>query len=108
MKIFGFFGTQITNFTATNQLFLNNRQINFWRFAVVYTFPTEIGMSALNFIINQPPSRGSCTINPQNGTTTTLFTVSCSDWFDSDGIKDYSLYGKSILSRDQFNRFFCF
>jgi hypothetical protein len=49
----------------------------------------------MNFIINQPPSNGSCSINPLNGTTTTLFTISCPNWFDEDGVKDYSLYGIS-------------
>ena len=89
-----FFGAQTTNFTATNQLFLDNPQINFWRFEVVYTFPSETSTSALNFVINQPPANGSCTIDPQNGTTTTLFTISCPDWFDTDGVKDYFLYGR--------------
>lgn len=94
-----FFGRQTPNFTASNQLFLNNPQINLWRFEVVYTFSTETSTSALNFIINQPPYNGSCVINPSNGTTTTLFTVSCPDWFDLDGIKDYTLYAwKSHIS----------
>lgn len=88
-----FFGIQTTNFTATTQLFLDNPQINLWRFEVVYTFLHEISTSALNFIINQPPFNGSCTISPQNGTTTTSFTISCPNWYDSDEIKDYSLYG---------------
>jgi hypothetical protein len=89
-----FFGAQTTNFTATSQLFLDNPQINLWQFEVVYTFPSETGVSALNFIINPPPSNGSCSINFRNGTIATLFTVSCPNWFDSDGIKDYSLYSK--------------
>ena len=45
-------------------------------------------------MINQPPRNGSCSIAPSNGTTSTLFTVLCPDWFDEDGIKDYSVYGK--------------
>jgi hypothetical protein len=47
----------------------------------------------LNFIINQPPENGSCSINPLNGTTSTLFTISCPNWQDQDGIKDYSFDG---------------
>ena len=43
-------------------------------------------------MINSPPRNGSCSISPSNGTTLTLFSVSCPDWFDEDGIKDYSLY----------------
>lgn len=95
-----FFGIPTTNFTATNQLFLSNPQISLWRFEVVYTFPAESSTSALNFIINQAPSNGSCLIDPPSGTTTTLFTVSCPDWFDADGINDYSLYGKTIPGRE--------
>ncbi|CAF1380176.1 unnamed protein product, partial [Rotaria sordida] len=87
-----FFGINTTNFTAINNLFLDNPQINLWRFEVVYTFLSETSTSALNFIINQSPYNGTCSINPMNGTTTTLFTVLCPDWFDEDGIKDYSLY----------------
>jgi hypothetical protein len=86
-----------SNFTAINTLFLQNDHINYWRFEVVYTFLNEISSSALNFIINQPPDNGSCTINPQNGTTSTLFTINCTDWLDEDGIKDFSFYRKNIL-----------
>ncbi|CAF2697542.1 unnamed protein product [Rotaria sp. Silwood2] len=87
-----FFGRNTTNFTATNKLFLENSQIKLWRFEVIYALTSEISTSALNFAINQPPYNGSCSINPLNGTTSTLFTISCPDWFDEDGIKDYSLY----------------
>lgn len=61
---------------------------------MIYTFASEISSSALNFLINQSPANGSCTINPHNGTTTTLFSISCPDWFDQDGIKDYSIYSR--------------
>jgi hypothetical protein len=88
-----FQGTNTSNFTAINQLFLANPQIIYWRFEVVYSFASEISSSALNFVINQPPQNGSCSITPSNGTTTTLFTISCPNWFDTDGIKDYSLFG---------------
>ncbi|CAF0990631.1 unnamed protein product [Adineta steineri] len=65
---------------------------NLWRFEVVYTFLSAISTSALNFIINQPPANGSCSIDPLGGTITTLFTIECPDWYDVDGIQDYSLY----------------
>ena len=87
-----FFGTDTSNFTATNQLFLENNQYKFWRFEVIYSFRLETSISALNFVINQPPYNGSCFISPHNGTTSTSFSISCPDWFDEDGIKDYSLY----------------
>ena len=87
-----FFGNRSSNFTVINQLFLQNPTIQFWKFEVVYSFPSETSTSALNFVINQPPVNGSCSISPLNGTITTLFTISCPNWFDEDGIKDYSLY----------------
>ncbi|CAF5126968.1 unnamed protein product, partial [Rotaria sp. Silwood1] len=86
-----FFGSNTSNFTATNKLFRDNPQINLWRFEVVYTFSFETSSSALNFVINQSPYNGSCSIDPRNGTTSTLFTVSCPNWFDEDGIKDYAV-----------------
>lgn len=64
----------------------------YWRFEVQYTFPSEQAVSSINFKINQPPSNGICSINPRSGTINTLFTISCSNWFDDDGIKDYSVY----------------
>lgn len=85
-------GGNTTNYTAINQLFLENPSQNLWRFEVVYQFATENSSSSLNFIINTPPSNGSCEINPSNGTTNTLFNISCSNWFDDDTIKDYLLY----------------
>ena len=91
-----FLGIQTSNFTATNQLFTENPTINYWRFEVVYTFVSENSSSALNFVINQSPENGSCSINPLNGTSMTLFTISCSNWSDADGIKDYSLYSIQI------------
>jgi len=87
-----FFGRTTSNFTATNQLFLSNPSIQRWKFEVIYSFPTESSASALNFIINQPPQNGSCSISPLNGTTNTVFTISCPNWFDEDGIKDYSTH----------------
>ena len=86
-------GRHTTNFTAINELFLANSHIDFWRLEVIYTFPSVQSSSALNFVINQSPRNGSCSISPLNGTTTTLFSVSCPHWFDEDGIKDYALYG---------------
>jgi hypothetical protein len=100
-----FSGGTTTNFTSTNQLFLSNSQMNLWRFEVVYKFLLATSSSALNFIINPPPFNGSCSINPQNGTTSSLFTISCPNWFDQDGIKDYSLYSMLIFSKT-LNHFF--
>lgn len=97
-------GSNTTNFTSTNNIFLTNPSIKYWRFEVIYSLSTEISSSALDFLINQPPQNGNCSISPLNGTTSTLFTVSCSNWIDTDGIKDYSVYSMfDSFFRDSLN-----
>jgi len=71
---------------------MNNPQIKYWKFEVIYTFETANSSSSIHFYRNEPPSNGSCSITPLNGTTNTSFTVLCSDWLDDDGIKDYSIH----------------
>jgi hypothetical protein len=85
-------GRTTSNFTATNQLFLNNPEETRWRFEVVYTFENETGLSALDFKINPKPSNVNCSIDPNNGTTDTVFMIKCPEWSMKDHIKDYSLY----------------
>jgi hypothetical protein len=92
-----FFGSNTTNFTSTKDLFLTYPSIEYWCFEVTYSFPTETSSSALNFIINQPPQNGSCSISPLNGTTSTLFYISCPNWVAQDEIQDYSFYGISTM-----------
>ena len=91
-----YLGSNTSNFTATNQLFLAHPTIAYWQFEVVYTLPSERSSSALSFVINQPPRNGSCTVASLNGTTSTSFTLTCSRWQDEDGIKDYSIYSRSL------------
>ncbi|CAF1090184.1 unnamed protein product [Adineta ricciae] len=87
-----FYGRNTSNFTASKDLFSRNSQFNLWRFEVIYGLLPAISSSALDFTINQPPSNGSCSISPLSGTTSTVFHISCTDWFDENGIKEYSLY----------------
>ena len=97
-------GSNTTNFTSTNDLFISYPLIEYWRFEVTYSFAAESSSSALNFQINQSPENGSCSINPYNGTTSTLFTISCSDWADQDGIKDYSIYSMFLFLKLAFSQ----
>ena len=91
-------GRNTNNLTVGKELFLTNRHIQYWRLEVVYSFPTGMSSSSLDIILNKPPKNGSCSIDPLNGTaTTTPFRISCLNWFDEDGIKDYSLYSKQRL-----------
>ena len=109
-------GTKTSNFTASHDLFSWNVDVRRWRFEVVYSFSSGINSSSsLNFEINSSPSNGSCSITPVNGSTTTLFNVSCPNWSDQDEIKDYSLLSlfvtdqitfSSSLSPSRFSRTF--
>ena len=91
-------GRNNNQFTSTNRLFVENPAVQYWRFEVIYRFTSAISSSALSFVMNRPPSSGSCSISPSNGTTSTLFTITCSAWSDENGIKDYSIYGMPCLS----------
>lgn len=71
-----------------------NPQIQRWKFEVTFTFDQQTSSSALNFIVNRSPVNGSCEIEPKNGTINTLFNISCPNWNDEDGIKDYSIFGR--------------
>ncbi|CAF1525116.1 unnamed protein product, partial [Adineta ricciae] len=86
-----FFGYDTSNFTTTNQLFLSNTQ-TYWRFEVVYQFTSSTSSNAIDFMINESPYDGSCSINPTGGTTSTVFTITCFDWIDNNGVKDYTVY----------------
>jgi hypothetical protein len=88
-------GQSTANFTSTSDLFLAYPQIDYWRLEVIYSFANAQTLSALNLQLNRPPRNGSCSISPINGSTSTLFTVTCASWFDEDGILDYSLHSNS-------------
>jgi len=90
-----FFGRNTTNFTCLNHLFDHFRNETHWKFEVIYQFEEMNSSSALNFEINPPPSNGSCEINPRNGSTNTLFNVTCSHWKIKENIKEYSLFSRT-------------
>ncbi|CAF1262786.1 unnamed protein product, partial [Adineta ricciae] len=102
------FGTNTRNLTVPNHLFSQYTNGSYWRFEVVYTFNNKPSLGALDFVMNQPPRSGSCSINPPNGTTITLFQITCSNWFDENGIKDYSFYGEYLSSLNHFNSIFSY
>jgi len=81
----------------TKDLFLNYSTIIYWRFEVIYSVGSIKSIGLINLMINSPPINGTCSIYPLHGTITTLFTINCSNWFDENGIKDYSFYSKFSL-----------
>jgi hypothetical protein len=88
------------NLTAISQLFSSSPSVQYWKFEASYTVTTSnsvaTGVGAVRFSINSPPANGTCTINQNNGTTITPFQITCSNWMDSDGVKDYTFYGMLI------------
>ena len=86
-------GAHSSLFTATKDLFDAYPTVQYWQFEVVYSIPSQPkSVGTINFIVNTPPRDGTCRTDPLNGTTDTLFTITCSGWFDNDGIRDYSFY----------------
>ena len=56
------------------------------------------GSTSIVFLVNYPPRFGFCNIDPRNGTTNTIFSISCLNWIDSDGgLDSYSYYGIKLL-----------
>jgi len=86
-----FFGRNTTNFTCL----IHFRNETHWKVEIIYQFEGMNSSSALNFEINPPPSNGSCEINPRNGTTNTLFNITCSHWKIKENIKEYSLFTRT-------------
>ena len=82
--------------TTREDLFVRYDWIEYWRYEVIYSFEQqqERSSSWMDIRVNQSPRNGSCSVSPLNGSTSTLFTLTCSKWIDEDGIKDYSIYGK--------------
>jgi hypothetical protein len=76
-----------------NNFFVEHDKIIYWRFEVIYSFQSEIIKTTFDIEMNETPKDGSCSIDPSNGTTLTLFTINCSNWFDQDEIKDFTFYG---------------
>ncbi|UJR27333.1 hypothetical protein I4U23_008626 [Adineta vaga] len=91
-----FYGRTTKNLTVTSALFTNNPYVTYWKFESIYTVTKNNGIAsgtgAVRFVINTPPQNGSCSTDRTNGTTMTTFRITCSNWVDADGIKDYTFY----------------
>ncbi|CAF0820451.1 unnamed protein product [Adineta ricciae] len=90
------FGSNTENLTIPKMFFQNTSNVAFWRFQVFYNFSSEIIVGTFDIEINKPPTNGTCSIQPQNGTIMTLFTINCSDWYDRDGIKQMTIYNSKF------------
>lgn len=91
-----------TELTVKKDLFQDYSFQNVWKVELNTFFPIQnVSASAsVVFLVNFPPKNGSCSMNYNNGSTDTLFSISCLNWIDSDGNVDslayYGLFRKSI------------
>ena len=74
------------------------KELTEYRVGVTVTTPSgDQGTSYLDFELNTAPTGGTCSISPLSGVSAqTLFTISCSDWFDVDGILTYQFFSKTF------------
>ena len=94
-------GKTLSELAIRKQLFLDFPIQKIWKIDLILNVfnsllnLTQIATSSLIFYVNQPPSSGTCDINPKSGTTSTFFTLSCSNWIQSDGSPalNYVFYG---------------
>lgn len=90
MSSFFFLGLNTKNLLVMKDVMMTSE---YWRFQVIYRFESEISESIFDIELNDGPKDGFCSISPLNGTILALFTINCTDLFDQDGIKDFSVYG---------------
>ena len=80
----------------------SNRQlwkVEFITYVLTYKNESLRGSSSIFLYVNFPPAKGTCSISPKNGTTSTIFTVNCKKWTDDYDkvVRYYSFYGKFFV-----------
>ncbi|OWF53241.1 Location of vulva defective 1 [Mizuhopecten yessoensis] len=62
----------------------------------------NMASTSLDIKVNMPPANGTCTVSPNTGQVTdTLFTLTCMDWEDLDGIEKYTFFVKTNVSEKE-------
>jgi hypothetical protein len=85
-----------TDLTIKEELFQDFPSQTIWKEELNVHVPSKntSGSTSILYLVNFPPRNGLCDINPKNGTTNTLFSISCWNWVDSDGYLDsFAYYG---------------
>ena len=97
-------GQSLSQLTILSDLFLTYSSVLLWKIELVLNLTkyddTNIkGLSSVTFYVNQPPTPGTCDIEPKNGTTNDLFTIFCDQWSDDyDGnLVNFTFYCKKQL-----------
>jgi hypothetical protein len=85
--------------TLKEEIFRDHSSIIIWKIELeVHISSRNVsGKSSILFSVNFPPRFGDCTVNPENGTTKTLFGIKCANWIDTEGIVlNFAFYSKLI------------
>ena len=106
LKYYYLTGRTLSDLTIKKQLFSDYSTQNIWKIDLIlnvkdpFQNQTQNATSSLNVYVNQPPTSGTCDIDPKNGTTNTLFRINCINWIDIDGSVpvNYVFYGKKFNS----------
>jgi hypothetical protein len=87
-------GLSNTELTVKKDLFQDFPSQNIWKVEMNVFFPIQniSGSASVIFLVNFPPKNGSCIMNSNNGSTNSLFSISCLNWIDLDGNIDYFAY----------------
>ena len=91
-------GSSNSNLTILKNLFDDHSLQTIWKIQlnviVAYGNQSYTGSTSVQVLVNYPPLLGVCDINPRNGTTSTLFQISCNGWTDVSGtVTLFSFYG---------------
>jgi len=101
-----FFTTGLDLLTLKKEIFNDYQLIIIWKIELEVRISSRnvSGKSSMFFLVNFPPRQGYCTVNPDNGTTLTLFGFICSDWIDTEGsVSNFAFYGKFFTLLKLFN-----
>ena len=83
--------------TLKEEIFRDHSSIIIWKIELEFHISSRnvSGKSSISFFINFPPQFGNCTVNPENGSTKTLFGIKCANWIDTEGrVFNFAFYGK--------------
>ena len=83
--------------TLKEDIFRDHPSIIIWKIDLEVRISSRnvSGKSSMLFSVNFPPRFGNCTVNPENGTTQTLFGIKCGNWIDTEGsVFNFAFYSK--------------
>ncbi len=94
-----FFTTGPDLLTLKEEIFLDNPSIIIWKIELEFHISSRnvSGKSSILFFVNFPPRFGNCSVNPETGSTKTLFGIKCENWIDTEGnVFNFVFYGKFV------------